>query len=692
MTNNQTVHPKYRPDIDGLRAIAVLSVVIYHAFPSYLTGGYAGVDVFFVISGFLISTILFQSIDSGTFSLIDFYSRRTRRIFPALALTLLTVLLFGWFCLLPDELKQLGKHTASSAGFIQNFTLWKESGYFDNTSETKPLLHIWSLGIEEQFYFIWPILLWGAGKISGARYKKLFYFFATFLVFAISFTLNIILVKENPTKTFYLPQYRFWEMALGGILSWAVLYKPTISISFSEIPESAYLLKLTNKWIKDGLAILGMVILLAVFTNFNKETIFPGVNALLPVLATVFIILAGPQSLLNKKILSHKILVWLGLISFPLYLWHWPILSFGQIIYGELPPREFRILAVFVSILLSWLTVRFIEKPFRFGSKATNKKVLFLITLVALIAGAGFATKKLDGFPNRGKLKIQRKGLEDTIGMSDKWYHGKGDWLFLGNAYDKTVSKNKLSITPSEAEITNIREAFSNLAKTGNTYGVKVALIVGANKSSVYPEYLPDELVPSPKKYSEYFLERLRNIPNLQVYNSTTDLLTAKKNSELLYSRTDTHWNNKGAFVAFTGFAKLFQLPIPQIKFQQSEIHPGDLVEISGLKEIPILKGDSWDIIWETKPSLTIKEIPDEPETPAGKPIVVFNQNALTDKKVWVIGDSFTTALKQYFNATFKEIHYIGHWNPKLEELPLRLVKASIRPDLIIVVRVERSF
>lgn len=167
--SENTLHPKYRPDIDGLRAIAVLSVVIYHAFPSKLTGGFLGVDIFFVISGFLISTILFQNIDRGSFSIGDFYIRRIRRIFPAHALVLISVLAFGWFCLFPDELQQLGKHTASSAGFIQNFTLWKEAGYFDNASETKPLLHIWSLGIEEQFYFLWPLLLWGASKLSEIR-------------------------------------------------------------------------------------------------------------------------------------------------------------------------------------------------------------------------------------------------------------------------------------------------------------------------------------------------------------------------------------------------------------------------------------------------------------------------------------------------------------------------------------------
>jgi peptidoglycan/LPS O-acetylase OafA/YrhL len=156
----QLLHPKYRPDIDGLRAIAVLSVIAFHAFPNWAVGGFTGVDIFFVISGYLISTIIFDNLDKGTFSFGDFYGRRIKRIFPALLTVLITCYLFGWLTLLADEFKQLGKHLVAGAGFVSNLVLWSEAGYFDNSAETKPLLHLWSLGIEEQFYLIWPILLW----------------------------------------------------------------------------------------------------------------------------------------------------------------------------------------------------------------------------------------------------------------------------------------------------------------------------------------------------------------------------------------------------------------------------------------------------------------------------------------------------------------------------------------------------
>lgn len=159
----------YRADIDGLRAFAVMSVVVFHAFPSLLPGGFVGVDVFFVISGFLISGIMFNALQAGTFTFSDFYARRVKRIFPALTLVLLASFAFAWFVLFNDELKQLGNHMLRAAVFLSNFILWHESGYFDNAAETKPLLHLWSLGIEEQFYIVWPVVVWALWRCKTWR-------------------------------------------------------------------------------------------------------------------------------------------------------------------------------------------------------------------------------------------------------------------------------------------------------------------------------------------------------------------------------------------------------------------------------------------------------------------------------------------------------------------------------------------
>lgn len=196
--HNHLTHPKYRPDIDGLRAIAILSVVGFHAFPDWVKGGFIGVDIFFVISGYLISTIIFDSLEHNRFSFVEFYSHRIKRIFPALLLVLISCFIFGWFTLLADEYKQLGKHIAGGAGFVSNFIFWNESGYFDNAAQTKPLLHLWSLGIEEQFYIIWPWLLWFTWK------KRLNFLTITIAVAIISFGLNIARVNGGHMEAAFI--------------------------------------------------------------------------------------------------------------------------------------------------------------------------------------------------------------------------------------------------------------------------------------------------------------------------------------------------------------------------------------------------------------------------------------------------------------------------------------------------------
>ncbi|MGN0917630.1 MAG: acyltransferase family protein [Oxalobacter sp.] len=210
----------WRPDIDGLRALAVFAVFAFHAFPKikFLKGGFVGVDIFFVISGFLISSIIFSQLEKGTFSFWDFYSRRIRRIYPVLLTVLIACLGFGWFYLLADEYMQLGKHIAGGAGFISNFVLFFEKGYFDNDSATKPLLHLWSLGIEEQFYIFWPLIFWLSWK------KKLNGFTVALVIAIISMWMNIHWYKTKPEMDFFLPHTRVWELLCGAMLAWGNLH------------------------------------------------------------------------------------------------------------------------------------------------------------------------------------------------------------------------------------------------------------------------------------------------------------------------------------------------------------------------------------------------------------------------------------------------------------------------------------
>ena len=694
-TQNHLTHPKYRPDIDGLRAVAVLAVVLFHAFPGLIRGGFIGVDIFFVISGYLISTIIFENLDCGSFSFREFYVRRIKRIFPALIVVLLACFAFGWFALLADEFNQLGKHIAAGAGFVSNIVLWGEAGYFDNSAETKPLLHLWSLGIEEQFYIVWPLLLWFAWK------RKFNLLTIAVLIAIISLALNIKGIKKDAVATFYSPQTRFWELLFGSVLAWFSLYKKG---AFAHIKDNidAFLASViyrdkqesNGQTLANVLSFLGLLLLIYGLWRIKKTLGFPGKWALVPVLGATLIIAAGAKAWANRIILSNKVAVWFGFISFPLYLWHWPILSYGRIVYSERPPIEFRLLAVFASILLAWLTVKFIEKPFRFGKQRNRLKVATLCCSVLVMGFLGFLVSKADFSQSHGfeNLAIKRKGLEHAFGSSLAWYKGKEDWLFLGNSYDDTVAKLKLAVVPTEDELASTKELFSKVAQTGTEFNAKTVLIVGANKSNIYPEYLPDELVPATKKYSSFFLDKLKEVPNLTVYDPTDDFLRLKKTEGYLYWMTDTHWNNKGAFFAYSGFSKILDLPIPQVEFQQGAPHKGDLIDIAKLKDFPLHAEDNWDVVWKNKPVWAVKEIPDEQKTAFGSATIVVNPQPLSDKYVWVVGDSFAGALQQYFNSTFKEVRYVGHWRDKLKDLPANLVKADRKPDMIVIVRVERSF
>ena len=699
MTVHQThlSHPKYRPDIDGLRAIAVLAVVAFHAFPNYLKGAFIGVDVFFVISGYLISTIIFENLDKGTFSFFDFYARRIKRIFPALIVVFVTCFIFGWLELLADEFKQLGKHIAAGSSFISNIVFWNEAGYFDNAADTKPLLHLWSLGIEEQFYILWPILIWFS-------WKKNFNLLTIILVISIvSFALNINGVKQDPVATFYSPQTRFWELLSGSLLAYLVSYNKLVLSNIKEkinslIPIVYIKVKECNSnMLSNILSFTGIFLLLFGFLVINKDLSFPGNWALVPVIGTLMILIGGSEAWINRIILSNKLAVWFGLISFPLYLWHWPLLSFARIVEGEVPSRNIRIAVVFLSIVLAWLTYKFVEHPLRFG-KVGKVKITVLVILMLIVGYIGYNTYERDGLSFRlknitnEKLLIKRKGL-DSLLASLAWYQGKDNWLFLGDNYDKTVSKLKLIFTPKDSETEDTKAIFTEIAKAGILSSTKIVLVIGPNKSSIYPEYLPDNIIPSQKKYINFFLDKLTTIPNLTVYNPTVDLLNVKDLEGILYYRTDTHWNNRGAFLAYSGLSKLLALPIPQVQFIPSSTpHSGDLIGISNLKGFPLKTGDSWDVIWKNKPLLSEKLIQGEKKSTFGSVAIVINQNSLSNKYVWVCGDSFSGALKQYFNATFKEVRYVGHWGGKLKDLPEDLARADRKPDIIFIERVERSF
>ncbi|MFZ2387702.1 MAG: acyltransferase family protein [Polaromonas sp.] len=566
-------HPKYRPDIDGLRAVAVLAVVAFHAFPNWLKGGFIGVDVFFVISGYLISTIIFENLDKGAFSFSEFYARRIGRIFPALILVLVACFTFGWFALLADEFKQLGKHIAAGAGFVSNLVLWSESGYFDNSAETKPLLHLWSLGIEEQFYIFWPLFLWFTWKLKFNLST------ITILVATISFILNVNGVKQDTVATFYSPQTRFWELLSGSLLAWATLYKKS-SYQRTKLKIDGWLANViyrkktecNDKTLSNVLSFLGFILLTYGFLKINKELSFPGKWALVPVFGSVLIIAAGSKSWVNQIILSNKVLVWFGLISFPLYLWHWPLLSFARIVESEIPSRNIRIGAVVLSIVLAWLTYKLVERPIRFGSHG-KVRVTVLVLFISTIGYVGYNTYSRDGLAFRAypqkllsysdSIKVPERSKECfeipyAYKKSDGWFcslgekdaptkyfaYGDSHTLSLLPALEKYAFENKLGIKlagtsgcpsllgiqsmrgESEIEMYNCRALNERIFNYVMSSGIKAVILTNrwtyytdsTSRPSEFNPIAKDEAIPVDKK------------------SSTKDLFWAMKNTVSRYS------------------------------------------------------------------------------------------------------------------------------------------------------------
>src|SRR5580700_1645777 len=262
----------YRPDIDGLRAIAVLAVVGFHAFPAWIRGGFVGVDVFFVISGYLISTILFTGMERGSFRFSQFYIRRIRRIFPALIVVLLGCLVVGWLALFSVEYMALGKHVAGSAAFVSNFVLWNEAGYFDKAAATKPLLHIWSLGIEEQFYIVWPLLLYLVWKRKAATLALLL------LLLTFSFTFNVL--SSDPAEDFYSPLTRFWELMAGAVLAYLSLHWEDLARIFGKLPRPALQIigagMAPESITRNAAAVTGLLLIVATVLTVDETRKFPG--------------------------------------------------------------------------------------------------------------------------------------------------------------------------------------------------------------------------------------------------------------------------------------------------------------------------------------------------------------------------------------------------------------------------------
>ena len=369
--------PGYRADIDGLRGIAVLGVVLFHAYPSWAKGGFIGVDIFFVISGYLITRIIRDEMARNVFSISGFYARRIRRIFPALVLVLGACLVGGALLMLASEYRQLARHVVAGVLFVPNLALLHELGnYFSASAEEKPLQHLWSLGVEEQFYLLWPVLMW---VLTRLKWKLPACIIGLALA---SFACNLWWSIESPRAAFFSPLGRFHELLLGALV--ACLPSPS--------PPR----------MRSMLSVAGAALILMGFLLINPQRVFPGGWVLLPVVGAAMLIAAPAESKGVTRLLAFRPLVGVGLISYPLYLWHWPLLSFARLIEGGEPGRYVRTVCVMVSVLLAWLTYRYIESPIRCTrSRWHAAQVPALCVLAVALGAAGFWVHQREGFPER---------------------------------------------------------------------------------------------------------------------------------------------------------------------------------------------------------------------------------------------------------------------------------------------------
>lgn len=366
----------FRRDINGLRALAVAAVVAFHFGIPGMGGGFAGVDVFFVISGYLMTGIIYRRLERNTFSLWNFYLDRGRRILPALAVMCGILLVAGWMFLFPSDYKALGKYVASAIFFISNIAFFQDTGYFDTAPTEKWLLHTWSLSVEWQFYIVYPLILAGLRKWVGDTKGRIW----LAVIGLVSFVLSVVLSKLSPAAAFYLLPTRAWEMIVGGL----VFLYPVVYGSFS---------KSAVEWCGLGLIIASCVL-------FTHGDVWPGWLALIPVVGTALVISAANQS---SILLGNNVTQFIGRCSYSIYLWHWPIVV-GLHYSGKTNDSEWIVAAILLSALLGWLSMRYVENQMRStpntpASARIGNEGMALITIVGITAALGAGVFFLQGVP-----------------------------------------------------------------------------------------------------------------------------------------------------------------------------------------------------------------------------------------------------------------------------------------------------
>ncbi len=432
--HTQTTNKDYRPDIDGLRALAIISVILYHINSNLLPGGFSGVDVFFVISGYLITSHLLYEISvKNDFSYKRFYLRRIRRILPALFFMILSVMVCGYFIFHNYYFQLLGEQAFAAALSYSNIYFYLTSGYFDLDSSLKPLLHTWSLGVEEQFYFVWPVIL----VIAHTYLKSMKYVFHIFIImFIISFALNGIYFGDTDA-IFYLMPFRVFEFAVGGFVARLVLAGGGGGLGGSST-------------LKEVSSMLGVTLVLAPMFYLKDGHVFPYYNAI-PTTVGVGLLLYNRNSFVSY-ILSQKFIVFIGLISYSLYLYHWPVIVFAKYEFGVTDTKELLVTAIVLSFILATISYHLIERPFRFGrgiliSSSFATLVVFILfistasksLLIESMHGGKDIISKTSGQANKERYTLlSQEGCDITTIETEKYcdWDSKNQILFLGNSHN----------------------------------------------------------------------------------------------------------------------------------------------------------------------------------------------------------------------------------------------------------------
>ena len=386
----------YRPEIDGLRAFAVIAVVLFHG-GFGCSGGYVGVDVFFVISGFLITSLIWNDLQNGRFTFSQFWERRARRIIPAAVVMTLVTLIAGWFLLMPSDFQSLGRAAASQSLFAANIHYWRDLNYFSGAANERPLLHTWTLAVEEQFYFVIPFLLWIVFRCSAFR-RRAVVVVVLVIGFVLSIALSYAVLPYKPSAVFYLLPTRAWELILGSLIAFFPTPSPFLG----------------RRIVREAFSLAGLALIVVPVFAYTSNTPFPGLAALPPCLgAALFIWSNGrdddsvPTSV--GTLLSLRPVVFIGLISYSLYLWHWPFMAFANYLVPEPITPSYRALLVGGSLLCAILSWRYIEAPFRLRKCGTSRRTMFAYAGIGLsiVLGCGLICTISKGFPQRLSQKAQ---------------------------------------------------------------------------------------------------------------------------------------------------------------------------------------------------------------------------------------------------------------------------------------------